>query len=154
MLVDFDEVLETEDGYVVDDLWFNLDQMRKCYARSSSSGSRGIEVAIQLVQDRSLAFADVDSRLFAYEVTPDHIARAELLGYDVAESALISGLSNCAYGPDVKQELQGWSAKLNEYGLFREFDDAEQFKALTDKRVRDHDPYAVFELLSLSPKPL
>ena len=51
MLVDFDEVLETEDAYVVDDLWFNFDQMRKCYARSSSSGSRGIEVAIQLVQD-------------------------------------------------------------------------------------------------------
>ena len=66
------------------------------------------------------------------------------LGFDIADGA-ISGLSNCGYLPDEAHALrEAWAARLNEHGLFDEARDALAFRAVTDARVREHAPFAVY----------
>jgi hypothetical protein len=70
------------------------------------------------------------------------------LGYDVADGAMLSGLSNCAYSPKEKARLSArWGDSLNQDGLFQAEDDAQRFALLTNTRVPEHAPFVVFELL-------
>lgn len=68
------------------------------------------------------------------------------LGYDVADPGMISGLMNCGYGEEREALVAAWAARLNAAGLFDSLDDALAFRALTDARVPEHAPFAVFEL--------
>lgn len=68
------------------------------------------------------------------------------LGFDVADGA-ISGLSNCGYEADEAGALRAtWAARLNEHGLFVDVHDALAFRAVTDGRVREHAPFAVYAM--------
>jgi hypothetical protein len=69
----------------------------------------------------------------------------------VADSALVSGLSNCSYKAEQKHNLHlDWSEKLNEHGLFRNVEDAMGFKAVSDRRVSEHAPFWVYGLHRLN----
>ena len=77
--------------------------------------------------------------------------RSRLLGYDVADDSLTSGLSNCGYLPDERAALRGtWSDRLNHHHLFPEPQDALEFCAVTDNRVPEHAPFFVYGLYLLS----
>lgn len=69
------------------------------------------------------------------------------LGYDVADRSLLSGLSNCGY---TKEELPQFAASfgrnLNDYHLFDSLEVAMAFKALSDRRVKEHAPFYVYGL--------
>jgi hypothetical protein len=83
----------------------------------------------------------LDSTLTA----PD--AQWERLGYDVADSSLISGLSNCGYTPQEAGVLRpAWSRRLNKHHLFEEMQPASEFSQLTNRRVPEHAPFYVYGL--------
>jgi hypothetical protein len=73
-----------------------------------------------------------------------------LLGYDVADKWLLSGLSNCGLLPeyeDVVALRAEWGPMLNEWHLFTKIEEAAAFKQLSDHRMADdHAPFFVFGL--------
>ena len=70
-----------------------------------------------------------------------------LLGYDVSDHSLLSGLSNCGYLEREKQRFRKqWARHLNRYHLFGEVEPAVEFKEITDRRVPEHAPFFVYGL--------
>ena len=76
--------------------------------------------------------------------------RYDLLGYDVADYDLLSGLTNCGYSPEEAASLAPvWAPLLNEWHLFGNPDDAMAYAAVTEKRVPEHAPfygYGIYQL--------
>lgn len=71
----------------------------------------------------------------------------EFLGYDIADQAMLSGLSNCMYDEKEVNVLQPvWSPYLNKHHLFEDIDCAVKFRTLTELRVPEHAPFAVYGL--------
>jgi hypothetical protein len=69
------------------------------------------------------------------------------LGYDVADSYMISGLSNCAYTIEENAHLApAWAGRLNSNHLFDDTRDADDFRQITDMRVPEHAPFRVYGL--------
>jgi len=74
----------------------------------------------------------------------------ELLGYDVADDVMTSGLSNCGYSDEEKERLRPvWAPQLNRFHLFDRANLALQFKGITEARVPEHAPFFVFGLYRL-----
>ena len=70
-----------------------------------------------------------------------------LLGYDVADASLLSGLMNCGYDEGERRDLApAWQPRLNEHGLLTDPEAAMAFCRLTDERVPEHTPFGVFAL--------
>lgn len=70
-----------------------------------------------------------------------------LLGYDVADGSLVSGLSNCGFTPEEQRlAAQRWSAHLNRHHLLDSASAADQFRQYTDSRVPEHAPFWVYGL--------
>jgi hypothetical protein len=73
-----------------------------------------------------------------------------LLGYDVADQMLLSGLTDCGFLPDredVRSLRRQWGPRLNQWHLFDSIDDAIAFKHFSDRRMAgDHAPFFVFGL--------
>ncbi len=71
-----------------------------------------------------------------------------VLGYDVADQWLTSGLSNCGYVRNERAELQPrWASRLNAHHLFDDPADALLFVKVTNERVPQHAPFFVYGLL-------
>ena len=69
------------------------------------------------------------------------------LGYDVADGGPCSGLSNCAYNAEeMPALLKRFSNRLNSNHLFDVYQDARDFKLLSDQRLPDHAPFYVIAL--------
>lgn len=70
-----------------------------------------------------------------------------LLGYDVSDRWLLSGLSNCGFLPaaeNVQQLRDKWGSHLNKFHLFDGIERAREFKQFSDERVKEHAPFFVF----------
>jgi hypothetical protein len=74
----------------------------------------------------------------------------ELLGYDVCDEWLLSGLTDLAWGDGSPEEVQAICQKyvpsLNEYHLFTSVDSAAEFIPLAEEGARAHAPFFVFGL--------
>jgi hypothetical protein len=70
-----------------------------------------------------------------------------LLGYDVSDIHGLSGLSNCAFVPEI-EDPQGirntWRPHINKFHLFEELDKALNFRIISNERVKEHAPFFVF----------
>ncbi len=76
----------------------------------------------------------------------------ELLGFDVGDGGLLSGLSNCGYQAEERAALRlRWAPQLNEHHLFEETAPAFEFRALADERVPEHAPFFVYGLYLVGP---
>ncbi len=84
--------------------------------------------------------------LYSTEVAVPSEAEFRLLGYDVSDWGLISGLSNCGYssGEAVAGYRTAWAHRLNSHHLFDDIDAAEAFVKFADTRVSEHAPFYVF----------
>lgn len=72
-----------------------------------------------------------------------------VLGYDVADEWLVSGLVNCGYAREEKQRLSKvWIVSLTRHGLFRDANAAIDFVKVANERVPEHAPFFVYELRS------
>lgn len=80
------------------------------------------------------------------EVATPEPLQLSLLGYDVADWGLISGLSNCGFMPEepVSDYRAKWGPKLNAHHLFDDIEAAYDFAKFTDQRVPEHAPFYVF----------
>jgi hypothetical protein len=101
-------------------------------------------------------FSDVMNYLMAASPKPaTRDAAWPLLGFDVSDGALLSGLSNCGYKPEEIKTVRGrWAAHLNRYHLFVDAGVAWQFKEFTDGRVPEHQPFYVFGLWLIEQVPV
>jgi len=87
----------------------------------------------------------------AWESAGPTSARQDLLGYDVADCDLLSGLANCGYTPQEAASLTPpWAPLLNEWHLFGNVADATAFAAVTAARVPEHAPFYVYGIYQLS----
>ena len=70
-----------------------------------------------------------------------------LLGLDVADGSLLSGLANCGYRQLEIQELRRrWEPHLNRRHLFADPARAFEFRGLASARVPEHAPFFVYGL--------
>jgi hypothetical protein len=73
-----------------------------------------------------------------------------LLGYDVADYYLTSGLANCGYSPKEAASLtSAWAPLLNEWHLFGSPADATAFATVTAERVPEHAPFYAYGIYQL-----
>src|SRR6266481_6828435 len=113
------------------DYWTDLEVLRHV------SNAKGLgEDAVTLVALAVHGDRNHLSTLFMPSTPPNLDPAWQPLGWDVADSGLISGLSNCGYRPEEADTLRRtFGPKLNDYGLFNDLGAAEVFRALSDKRV-------------------
>jgi hypothetical protein len=81
----------------------------------------------------------------------DHASTAVQLGYDICDASWTSGLMNCGFEASEREALvTRWASALNEYHLFNRVEDADDYRAVCDQRVREHAPFAVVWLFATS----
>jgi hypothetical protein len=82
--------------------------------------------------------------------TPDTVApNWSLLGYDVADLGLTSGLTNMGFLPgvdDVDALRLRWRPHINASHLFDDLSQAIEFKNFSNQRVPEHAPFFVYGL--------
>ncbi|MGH9657014.1 MAG: hypothetical protein ACRD96_00630, partial [Bryobacteraceae bacterium] len=85
---------------------------------------------------------------YAEPTAPGALAPAwRLLGYDVSDGSLVSGLSNCGYRDDEKSGMRPqWGPHLNEHHLFDDPVRAAEFARLCGERIKEHAPFFVYGL--------
>ncbi len=130
-------------------LWDNLATLQEYMDTTWSERTQPYWlIAVTLQQD----VRDSDNLLVKYARTTDIIPTLRnpawvLLGYDVSDQWLLSGLSNCGYGTNAS-EIQilreTYTSDLNEHHLFDSIKPADDFMHLSDERVRAHAPFFVF----------
>jgi hypothetical protein len=129
-------------------LWPNMTEMDKCLIAKGSNKLNGIKVAITLHADEEALSAEYWNAVLCPALSIDDLPHDwNLIGYDIADQDMISGLSNCSYCADEIMSLQAaWKSRINEHGLFDSFDEAMCFKDLTEKRVSSHAPFYIYSL--------
>lgn len=72
--------------------------------------------------------------------------RAQLLGFDVADFWLLSGVSDTVFQPseDAGALRRRWAGELNEFHLFRTSAAAREFIPVANERSPEHAPFFVF----------
>ncbi len=70
------------------------------------------------------------------------------LGFDVGDSWMLSGLSNCGLeqGDDFEAIRGKWGSALNQFHLFESVEIAAEFAEFADVQVPKHAPFAVYGL--------
>ena len=128
-------------------LWLNLERMKERLKRASKPA---VSIIVSIVLHDSLSIDDVDSPLSWADPIPNVLPpRNTLLGYDVANGGLLSGLLNCGYSDEELQRLGPlWRSRINRVGLIEELRDALEFRLLTEIRSGMHGPFFVFGLYS------
>lgn len=133
-------------------LWPNLDDMTSYFlSYEERFMKKAIPVAIVAHSEEPLENYDEPSAwlgALSPRLLLDTIPRNWLfLGYDVADTGLISGLSNCGYAEKEREHLgKVWCSRLNEYGLIKTLHEALVFRDLTNTREPEHAPFFVFSL--------
>jgi len=134
-------------------LWRDLGAMQQAVSRQSlPKDATYMSIALTVIGDDLPATQWAWDDLLEERTNPPTVSQGwKLLGYDVADRSLLSGLSNCGYDGDEKPILtKTWPDKLNEVGLLRDLNDAMEFKDVTNRRVPEHAPFLVFGLYELS----
>ncbi len=128
-------------------LWESLPAMRKHLANAWTTPPPHAVIDVSWFSDRAFE----DAGMYGPHLSPtDPAARSpewRLLGFDVSDGGLLSGLSNCGYSTDEIRTLRPqWQFRLNSRHLFDAVEDAFEFRKLADARVPEHAPFFVFGL--------
>ena len=131
-------------------LWDSLSRMQGTLGPLASEAHW--TVAISWVSADGFSKRDASFGPYREKMEPEAISTDwSLLGFDVADAGLISGLSNCGY---TRAELAGlraaWASALNAHHLFDDVEKALAFREMTDRRVPEHAPFFVYALRRVS----
>jgi hypothetical protein len=132
--------------------WLNLQLMGAAFASAWKRQTLGIPIGIHLFAEEGLSADQFGSLVLETHPIPEECPEGSgFLGYDVADSGLISGLCNCGFlpGPEKNRWQAEWEDHLNEFGLLRTLDAALGFRDATDQRVPEHAPFYVFGISRL-----
>ena len=136
-------------------LWEDLARMKSYLDEQGVDPADRVPVAVGWLS--RLGFRDPGNE-DGYKKTPFHVpaepaqpeASWNLLGYDVADAALFSGLSDCGYTREDSERLRGsWVSALNDHHLFSAHGPAFEFVDVTNARVPEHAPFHVYSLYRL-----
>lgn len=129
-------------------VWDDLDRLRGFVAaRWAPRVPSHVVVAVTWVSDRGFEEAGATGPYREPTKPPATSAAWALLGFDVADGSLLSGLMNCGYSADTVEALRArWAPRLNERHLFGSIEDALAFREMTDHRVPEHAPFFVYGL--------
>lgn len=100
---------------------------------------------------RLAVFARPDDDLLDSEATGAgaQVEQWPILGYDIVDRWLLSGLSNCGYDSEELAELASdWRPRLTAGGLVRDLGWAVTFVEVANRRVPEHAPFYVVQLRS------
>ena len=125
-------------------LWAGLDPLRRRLEdHNFAPATSPTIVAITLFAEAVDADRAPDSDMSSPMIPEDW----PLLGYDVTDGGLLSGLSNCGYSAaDAAILRPRWGPLLNRFHLFNDPAAALQFRIVTDERVPEHAPFIVVGL--------
>jgi hypothetical protein len=128
-------------------LWPSLADMNNCLG-SSQINLCGIKIAITLHAEKEALSNEYWRAVLYPPLSINDLPKDwRLIGHDIADHDMISGLSNCGYNAEDAASLRNiWKSRINEHGLFDSFDDAMAFKDLTEKRVPSHSPFYIYSL--------
>lgn len=117
----------------IQDLWDDLGTLERALADATIGP---FDIIAITTSDASSLDADISC-------SPAELdAGWELLGHDVSDRWLLSGLTNCGYAESEHQELRArWGPRLNQHHLFTDENDAVVFARGADTRVREHAPF-------------
>ncbi|MFP6757397.1 MAG: hypothetical protein VCC99_04155 [Alphaproteobacteria bacterium] len=122
-------------------LWSNLDLL-------PATDTTAHRIRIDLLLDRAPARDDFFR--FLDDGPPPLLGHSEswaVIGFDVADTGFISGLSNCGYDDEERAGLnREWGPRINDHGLFESTDDAREFVAVSNARIPEHAPFYVMAL--------
>ena len=131
----------------IQNLWDNLDTLQEYLDTTWSERTLPYWLMAVTLQEEVcerenlLEWHDRVSNLIT---TPRDSAWA-LLGYDVSDKWLTSGLNNCSTNESEMQILRDtYASVLNEYHLFDALKPAVDYVHVSDERVRAHAPFFVF----------
>lgn len=133
--------LSEPDGYRPRTVWRNLIHLREYLNRMWADSWKPcwlVSVIEVLEED------DIEDQESFDPITPSEVdATWQLLGYDVADYELITGL----FEGEIDQNLSlEWGKYLNEYHLFTEPQKAFEYISAANKRYPSHMPYGVYAL--------
>ncbi len=128
-------------------LWDDASAMLRYLAEHSIEPGPAAVIAVSWLSDRGFSDAGIYGPCLA-DTTPAVRDRSwQLLGFDVSDGSLLSGLSNCGYTAAEGQLLRPtWGPLLNESHLFPDTTRAFEYREITNARVPKHAPFFVFGL--------
>lgn len=131
-------------------LWSSLSDMLACFERLKIDRETRA-IAIALVWDSHASSNGVLWSSLIMRTAPEKVDQAwSLLGYDVSDQWLRSGLLNCGYSRHERHILQAhWSSKLNDSHLFENSGDALRFIEVCNARVPEHAPFFAYAIYAI-----
>lgn len=143
------EVEPTNKEQLVLRLWDDLAAMEAMFREKAKRQTCFVRVAIELWDDRNAAekpeWKLIGETLSRHGEPPRGWTS---VGYDVADADFVSGLMNCGYKESERTELSASLKALNEFGLFDDVERAADFRAISEKRVPEHAPFFIYQLLA------
>jgi hypothetical protein len=128
-------------------LWCDLDSLQQEINKFAGSVMHCV-VAIELCYEDLNTTERREWDPFLWPTIPAQVEPSwVLLGYDVADMAFISGLTNCGYSQnEIKVLSEHYGTHLNRYHLFQNLRYASEFRMMTNIRVPEHAPFFVYGL--------
>jgi hypothetical protein len=147
---DSGDVVRTSPDYGRYGLWFDFDAMMRSWKGARRDAmTTAVPISVRLLASAKSELPDAFQHLASGEeaIVQSDASPQVLLGYDVADASLLSGLMNCEYDEEERRELApAWQQRLNEHGLLTDQEASMEFSRLTDERVPEHRPFGVFAL--------
>ena len=116
--------------------------------RLAENQRTGILISVELLASGNETVDEYPSSLLYATPNPRRFPSGSiLLGFDVADLGLWSGLSNCGYSEEERGSLRPeWQCRVNGFGLLISEQDATAFKETSDVRVPEHAPFWTYRL--------
>jgi hypothetical protein len=131
----------------------NLFRLRRGVANDLESLRSADEVLIALGTAQNVAKVLI-ARHFIVNAKADKLPDSTsfgLLGYDVCDETLLSGLMNCGLAKNYQSALRNsYGGSLNAHGLFDDFDLATECSLEISRMVPEHAPFFPVSLSSLN----
>lgn len=138
--------------FSVSDLWPRLPLLRTAVECAVAAPPHQI-ISVSLVAEGSPEHHPALDYLDGTVELDKRALAAPLLGFDVADTWLLSALTNCGFLPgydDIDRLREHWAPHLNDNHLFTDLDAAIAFREMSDQRLAgDHAPTFVYAIREL-----